>query len=286
MKVVWAYRNYTGYRMDSGRALCELEAEPLELAALEASVISWIKFAPSVIRVFYADQSVFKILESYNLLRYFDEVKIVDFDQDLDGKYNRLGMFFAYPKIYAMTQQEEPFFLCDTDCVLRENLRNWFTDPTQYYAYYYMDGSTRTPDDATEEELAELSKVAHSSALLRSFCDYSRTINAGLVYYADPKVGQIIGHLILEAGLDIQRTIDRDKPESWRLFWTLYEESLLHNLIEFVGRSKVQEIPLKCFEEFSEGYRDRMHNDSQKVLKDISNACRSPRILKYHTLLK
>lgn len=280
MRVVWAYRDYTGCQMDSGRPLCELKAEPLELAALEASVISWIKYAPTSFRVIYVDLSVYGFLKDRELFNYFDKVEIVDYVKEFDNKYKGIGKFFAYPKIYAMIQQEEPFFLCDTDFVLRTNIRKWFTDDTQYYAYYYVDESTRTPDDATEEELITMSKIAHSSALLRSFCDYTRTINAGLVYYADPRVGQIVGHLMLEAGLDIQRTINLISPTSYRLLWTFYEESLLQNLIEYVSHSKVQEIPLEFFEEFSEGYRERINNN-REVLEDIKYACKSNILSKY-----
>lgn len=276
MNVVWSYRDYSGCTMDSGNAGCDLETEPLELAALEASALSWIKFAPRIQRIFYADEPVYDILKKNNLLQLYNRVVVVDYAKSLDGKYTRLGKFFAYPKMYAMTQQEEPFFICDTDCVLRDRISLWLKDWTKYYAYYYVENSTRTPSDATEVELSQLASISQRTPLLRSFCDYTRTVNAGLMFFADPKVGQCLGHLLLEAGLDIQEGIDNrsNKEPGVRLLWTLYEESFIHNLVEFLAKQPIEEIPLNMFEEFSNGYYEGRNR--KEVLEEIADACKCP----------
>lgn len=247
MRVVWAYRTY-GER-------CDIITNPWETFIFKVSIMSWMKYAPQVKRVLYCDEKVHQFLTEKNYLKYLDEIILVDFEEAIDRRYPKVESFFAYPKIWAMTQQIEPFFICDTDGVLRCNISEWFDEKEYYAVWYPREIMSRTPDYTPENALCKLSQICTSSPALQSFCDYTDTINAGLLYFPDVKVAQIVGHMILTLGTDIQEGLEKSRlslgQEGDDFVWTLYEESLLNSLITTISKKEIQKVKYEQFEECS-----------------------------------
>lgn len=250
MRVVYAYRSFPDR--------CDLISNPWETFLFKASLLSWIKYCPRAERVLYCDSTVRVFLETKaeDIVHFLDRIIEVNFEEELDKRYPRNHHFFAYPKMYAMCQQTEPFFICDTDGILRSNVSEWF-DETKYYAVYYnSDWTNRTPDYSPKEALRKISYSCTGRPALRSFCDYTNTINAGLLYFADPRVAQLVGHLILTLGTDIQDSFEEiykkvPSPLGNDFIWTLYEESLLGNLIKYITKQPIEVVREGQFEECS-----------------------------------
>lgn len=262
MKVVYAYRSYSDH--------CDLIDNPCESFIFKCSLLSWMKYAPNVQREIYCDSKVTDFLKKVHLFELLDQVHTVDFEQELDRRYGGREGFFAYPKMYAMMQQDSPFFLCDTDGVLLSPLIEWFNPSNYYTVHYDSASSSRTPVWTNEEGLRLLAKGCSGTPTLRSFCNHTNTINAGLLYFADPRVGQIVGHMILALNLDIETSLEQlsDLRQKGNEFlWTLYEESLLEGLITYISREKIEEIPAGRFRECSGTSTEDV--DSWKALEEV-----------------
>ena len=224
MKVVWAYADWTG------KGEHDLAKSTFQQFMLVCSLTSWAKFAPNFERVLYADTSVRKWLRDRNLERLWDVIETVDFSKMLPRKYG--VEFFAYPKMWAFTQQTEPFFICDTDAVLMQPLHNWF-DPEIYWAWLY-DHSIK--QDLTSRGLEEFFRFSSSisSPGLRTFCNFTKCANGGMIFFPDPKIAQILGHTMMSISKDIE----------WKetdLNWVLYEEALIPSILEAMGHKMVDE---------------------------------------------
>lgn len=267
MRVVYAYRSFSNR--------CDLIDNPWEAFLFKVSLISWMKYAPTVERVFYCDRTVYDFIDKNRILDLLDTVHVVDFKSELNRRYPLAHQFFAYPKLWAMCQQTEPFFICDTDGILRQNISNWFDSEKIYAVYYPAECSSRTPDYTPELALQKLNNCCTGSPTLRSFCDYTNTINAGLLYFPDARIGQIVGHMVLTLGTDIQcalvKSQERVGSEGDLFIWTLYEESLLSNLITFVSKQKIETLLNDKFEECSgiDGTKRWMISQVEKAIVNL-----------------
>lgn len=267
MRVVYAYRSFTNR--------CDLIDNPWEAFLFRASLISWMKYAPRVERVIYCDLKVQKFLTTHGYADYLDRIILVNFEKELDKRYPDSEPFFAYPKIWAISQQTKPFFVCDTDGILRCNISDWFEE-NQYYAVYYpKENQNRTPDYTPFKALCKLAQICVSSPLLQSFCDYTNTINAGLLYFPDPRVAQLVGYTILTAGTDIYRGLEQVRKDIGNVgddfVWTLYEESLLSNLITFISGKEIKKVMPSQFEECSgiDGTQEWMLSQVQTAVSNL-----------------
>lgn len=236
MDVVWAYADW------SERGCFDLRNYSFQLYVTVASVFSWMKYAPQFRRVIYVDESTHNLLCEKNLIHLWDKVEIVDFRKEIHKKY--CVHFYAYPKMYAYTQQTEPFFICDTDVVLFEPIDNWF-DPTKYWAVPY--NASTYPNfykNISAIDYAKSQEACKKSVGLSSFCNYNNSVNGCMLFFPDPKVGQLVGRLTMNLGSEL------NEEDVNGATWLIYEEALLKNLIEFISHEKSQTIPEKCFREY------------------------------------
>lgn len=284
MKAIWAYRDWSNETMDSGRAGCDLKDYPLETISFIASLFSFIRFAPTFKRIIYCDQSVSRFLDRTGISKLLDEKYVVSFKKKIDIPYPTLGKFFAYPKIWAYSQLDEPGFIVDTDLILKEPVTQWL-DLEKYYMYYYYDKTAnRIPESASIDEIGALTQGSKCSPSFRSFADYSNTCNAGLIYFADSRTANVVGHTLLSMGIELQEFLDAKYFESLNkgLCWTLYEESPMKNLIEFVTKQEVQEIPKDAYVEMSIPWSETVTLQAQEnIVKDLAKDLQFGELIKY-----
>ena len=223
MKVVYAYADW------SRKGEHDLHNE-VQIYGLISSLLSWIKFAPNFTRVLYADSTILSFLKQKNLLDLWDEIEEVDFIEELEGKYG--VNFFAYPKIWTWTRQTEPFWICDTDTVLIKPLCEWF-DPTKYWSQLYDHSIKPDLHSRGKQGFFEVASNLKFPSV-REFCNWTKCSSAGLIFFPEPKIAQILGHTILSIAKDIRK----GSPD---LNWVLYEEALIPSILETMGRKMTAE---------------------------------------------
>ena len=251
--------------MDSGEARCDLVEFPLETYNLVASLFSFIKFMPQVTRKIYCDKSVYDFLRQTGIGRLFDSVNQVSFEKVLDSAYPTLGRFFAYPKIWAYTQFRENGFVVDTDLILKQNLLEYL-DLRRIYIYRYEEMSaSRIPVNSSRNEIEVLVRGSKCSESFRNFANYVNTCNAGLLYFPDSKIANIVGHTLLSMGIELQSFLDSNYPNSLDkgLCWTLYEESPLLGLLETISQTKVLSFLPNSYEELSVDWKGDIRENIQ-----------------------
>lgn len=232
MNTVWAYREFNG--------TSELKKSKFELEIFKSSLVSWIKFAPSFRRIGYFDQGTHIFFSESGILQYFDEVQVVDFSKEVDLMYK--SSLFSAPKMWAYTQQREPFFICDTDLVLHKPVRFWF-DPEKYWGVTYDHSDVgKIAGNCKESDFLGLAADLDTRPFLHHFADFTKSVNGCLFYFKDPQVANLVGELLLTAG----NFIKGSSPESW----VLYEEAAIVSLVEFISKEKVNAIPLQSYSEY------------------------------------
>lgn len=253
MEAIWAYRDWTGIGMDSGKARCDLIEFPLETYSMVASLFSFIKYMPQVTRRIYCDSSVYTFLKHTKISKLFDEVNLVSFEKVLDKSYPTLGRFFAYPKIWAYTQFRENGFIVDTDLILKKNLLEYLDLSKNYIYRYEKESANRIPVSSSRNEIEVLVRSSKCSESFRKFANYVDTCNAGLLYFSSSKIANIVGHTLLSMGIELQSFLDSNYPNSLDkgLCWTLYEESPLVGLLETISQTKVLSFLPDSYEELS-----------------------------------
>lgn len=237
MKVVWSYCNWKGVPGTS-----DIEKSSFQYTCLEASVQSWKLQHPSITRVLYVDQILFDFLKGKQILQFWDEVHIVDFQKEIVERYNT--RFFAYPKMWAFTQQSEPFFICDTDVVLKNNVGfSWF-DPTRYYGVPYSFTHDSKP---TGLDLIKLETFKDLVPELRAICNWEKSVNGCLFYFPDSDIANRVGEIMLQVGtaLDACPILTQFKHK-----WILYEEAIMRNIVEMLTGTEMLAIPNSWFKEY------------------------------------
>lgn len=240
MKVFWSYADYRG------RGSSDLREFSAQKFFMIASVLSWEMFAPNIERVFYVDHSTLNLLEQLGITKLYHQIIEVDFQKELHEKYST--EFFAYPKIWGLTQQtSEPCFMVDTDCILTGPL-TWM-DPTEYYAELYEGTNFLTVDvgplipKVTKEDLDRFSQYYRIPGV-KSFCDLSRCLNGNFIYFADPQVAQIAGYTLLGIFSGFRKAeLEEQVARCEDISWKLWEEGSIRNLIEKVVGRPMKQIP-------------------------------------------
>lgn len=238
MRVVWTYRDYRNVPKYKDKVFrdCELLAYE-ELAVFGAGLATWQILAPECIRVFYGDKSMLTFLEEKKLLDRFDEVHEVDFEQEIDRKYPFID-FFAAPKLWALTQQKESFFLVDTELMLFKPVREWYKN--NYVGVGYEPINPIHLSNWTQEDLAYFEKL---KSLVKSehvrFLRPDLMINAGLTSWFDPEVAKAVG---LQA-LDLCNEICSVKLD-WRYKWTFCEESIIPAILKEYSGCSIKLLPI------------------------------------------
>lgn len=242
MRVVWAYTDWTK------EGNFDIKRYPLDEYALVESALSWMYYAPEYERVFYADQIVYDYFKSNNYLNLWDRVEIVDFEKELRDIQ---GVdFFAYPKIWAMTRQKEPFWICDTDVALFRRPEELVQDCTKIHGNLYqlqdegLFGYCREQFDkkgigCEGFEPYKLTKELHylRQSGVGTFIG-SVGINGGTIFYPDPDVAKVIGYALFSGARLLAREL-QGVPES-DLRWTLWEELFLYGIMTTINQKPVQ----------------------------------------------
>lgn len=245
-RVVWAYADWTG------KGEHDLAKSTWQLYLLIAGVLSWMKFAPTYWRVIYVDKSIYEFLKEKNLLELYNEVQVVDFKKEIVGRFN--VNFFAFPKMWAYTKQESPFFICDTDVVLQRPLDEWFDD-TKYWGWLYNHtnnlplGTSEREREFTRKEWIEFQNTCTRTPGLRNLCDFTNCVNGGLIYFPDPKKAQILGYTMMSLAQEIVPTHGD---------WVLYEEALIPTILKNIGvemtpqpmKARIEECGMGKLEEY------------------------------------
>lgn len=254
-KVVWAYADWT----EDGQH--DLAVSSFQEYALVASALSWMKYAPNYWRVFYADQSIYDFLKKRGYLNLYNEVILVDFKKELLEKHR--AKFFAYPKIWAYTQQESPFFICDTDCILTTNIEEWL-DKTKCYGYLYDHtknlplGNDRFEPRHTLDSFIDYSNAIVNSPGLRSFCNPVRSVNGGFIYFPDAKKAQALGYIMLSLCKEIQEVQGN---------WVLFEEALIPTILDVLEMPMNPRPDKACIEECFMGTVED-HTETVQYIED------------------
>lgn len=230
MKVVWGYGQivdeltsgaYSGIGLDS----------PQQLLGLVFGALSCYYRFPRGRRVFYADPKVKQFLHRQlkNLdFTLFEEIVEVPFKQKLHT--DRKVDFYALPKVYALTLQDEPFLILDPDVVLLTDFQRY--DLTKPIGCLYSADVSELIKEVHKSDLVRKIMDRHPS--IRKFFDWTNTLSAALFYHPDPVKASILGHTILD--------INAELPErDWRQLGTLaetfrvYEEALIPSIMEAIG---------------------------------------------------
>lgn len=94
------------------------------------SALYWKKYNGEI--WLYTDPEYKKILDRIGISKFWDKIEVIDPDEfrDID-----LVNFWAAPKIYAMSKQEEPFVSIDTDLYILTNIPKDFYDSDYAYSH-------------------------------------------------------------------------------------------------------------------------------------------------------
>lgn len=255
MKVVWSYCNWRGIPGTS-----DIEKSSFQFTCLKASVQSWKQYYPEFIRALYVDQVLYDFLENQRVLSFWDEIHIVDFQVEIVQKYRT--RFFAYPKMWAFTQQSEPFFICDTDVILRKEADfSWF-DPKQYYGVFYNFVHDTNP---TSLDLIKLESFKFLIPELKRVCNWTKSVNGCLFFFPDPKVAKKVGETMLQIGTALDQCCILPQ---FKHKWILYEEAIMRNTVELLTGVEVHNIPKTWFKEYCG--LDGQNEDYPELLLEIN----------------
>lgn len=266
MRVVWVYRDYrTGLEKYRNKVHlnCEL-IHPRELKVFSGGIASWQALAPEVERVMYVDSSVYRFLEQQKLLSRFDEIHIVDFEQELDGRYPGID-FFAAPKLWAMTQQNQPFALVDTEAVLLKPFEECEElDLNRYNAFCYHETNPIHFTNWTEQDIEEMELLKEEIGEDGELFEPQSMVEAGFVNYLDPEIAKKVGEKILQ----ICEKVCQSKS-TFSKKWTFCEESLLISTLRKYLQEVGQEHQIKLHEPFLEGTQEIIEFSSPGYVKDV-----------------
>lgn len=254
MRVVWAYQAESDH--------FELKDNPFELEVFRACLLSWSKFAPTFKRVGYFDQRVMSFLSGKDILEFFSEIHVVDFDEEIKKTYKTY--LFSAPKMWSFTQQTEPFFICDTDVVLNYSVSRWFKENQYWGVFYDHSDVNKIPVNVSKENYLKLCLDLASTPYIQSFANFTKSVNGCLFWFKDPRVAQLTGQLLLNVGNFVDTG---NSPESW----ILYEEALLRNLVEFISKEEVQCVPQGSFKEYCNIFSKTEQDQYRSRFKEILN---------------
>ena len=167
-----------------------------------ASVLSWRKFAPQVTREIYVDKQVKEVLANLGIEQYWHCIHVQDF--------NNNDTFWANPKAYAQSQQgTEPFWILDFDTCLYCPLSRWF-DPQKYYALLHLNRLDRRYGMYIKGEDERFYNNLYSILpSLKALVDPTDMINGGMVYYANPAIGAMMGYALRGIQLEFNNVLEK-----------------------------------------------------------------------------
>lgn len=249
MRIVWAYRSYVGNTRYSNKVSrdCELLVNE-ELRVFSAGLATWQILEPACTRVFYGDKSMVQFLREKGLADRFHEIYTVDFEKEIDEKYPDID-FFATPKIWALTQQKEPFFLVDTELMLMKPLKEWIEEG-EYVAVRYELQNPIVMKNWNREDMQNYLQLEKDLGEDSKFLRPDKMINAGLTSWPDPEIAKQVGLKALEICQKVCRS-----ELSWRYKWTFCEESILVPLIQYFSGKTVKFLP-NMFETHDLGFTE------------------------------
>lgn len=235
MRVVWSYIDW------SSKGLSDLHKYPYQLELVYYSVQSWICFAPEFERVLYVDESIRALLESNNLLQYFDKVFLLKVED-----IQNCGHFFALPKLYVYAKQTMPFWICDLDMVLLTPLKKACKQWDKYYCfqnYDYLDELSKNPTDYTDEDWTTyrscVSDVAKTLGGPEEVWSAKNSVNGGLIFFPKPKETQKLAAAVMK----VNKLLSSRKDIYEKISWNLYEESLVRNIIRNFFNKDTEVLP-------------------------------------------
>jgi len=223
MRAVWIYRDYhkgparLKNKVDGN---CEI-FNRRELEVMSGALASWQVLAPEVERVLYLDLSIYNYLSKVDMLKRYDKVILVDFNEVLDSKYPN-NCFFASPKLWALTQCNEPTILLDTETVLFQPLKDWM-NPENFYAFRYSVENPIHPSKWHKNDIEGYNVELEKLGELGRFVNYQDMIEAGITYWPDPKAARWVGNKALEVCEKVCST----NYLAFDYKWTMCEESNL-----------------------------------------------------------
>lgn len=230
MKVVWGYGHIVDKLTSSTYSGIGLDS-PQQLLGLVFGALSCYYRFPRGRRVFYADSGVKKFLQKqlgrldFTL---FEEIIEVPFRQKLH--IDRKVDFYALPKVYALTLQDEPFLILDPDVVVLTDFQKY--DLTKPIGCLYSADVRELINEVHKSDLVRETMNRHPS--IRKFFDWTHTLNAALFYHPDPVKASILGHTILDINAELP---ERDRRQIGTVAETfrMYEEALMPSIMEAIG---------------------------------------------------
>ena len=194
MRVIWSYKNLLpGGFNDAIINFSQIDKtsfSPTAWTLAKASALSWKLFAPEFERVLYVDPQIYEFLEKINFLENWDKVEVVP-------DFNLYSNFWANPKSYSQSKQTEPFWVADLDFVLMKPIDLWF-DPAKYWVMRGIDRFDKNyiVGEDTERVSEFFKTFCTEFPYLNQLIDFRNMVNGGCVYYADPRIGSLIGMVL------------------------------------------------------------------------------------------
>lgn len=268
MRVVWIYRDYRKgperYR-DKVHLNCEL-SQWREFKVFSCGVASWQALEPSITRVLYVDKYMYESLNKRKgFLQRFDEIQVVDFENTLDLDYPDID-FFAAPKLWVLTQQEEPFILSDTETVLLRPFSECKElDLEKYNFLEYGEGNPMRVEHWTEQDHSQCEEFFTELSKYVRYFNPKQMIEAGFSNYPDPEVAKEVGKILLE----ICNEVCISKTEFPKK-WTFCEESILVPVVTEVLKQRGYSKDLvKVHKPFKEGEQEVIEFSSPGYVGEV-----------------
>lgn len=227
IRAVWAYQN-----------LPEHHDREYRWFLFIASVLSFKKFAPALERVVYLDKASKKKLEQYKALDLFDVVEDIEFREILPKMGNT---YWAAPQNYVQTLQTVPFFILDSDIVLQGPIDEWFS-PDEYYVYDHVNRLDTYNTAYREGDKEWYSKVSLEKPGLGLIATPGDMIDGGFVYYPDPKIGAMLGYMLLGIQSDMTSNFNREKFGEDKYWWnigTIAEEACYNSFLRLAAKTRI-----------------------------------------------
>lgn len=216
MRVIWAYADWSE---DGNFELKNL----IQQITFKVGLLQWVINYPQCTRVLYCDKSVLNFLKELEIEVFFDEINLVNFQEELREK--RSCGFFALPKIYAMASEcREPYIVQDTDLVISDS----FLDNLDKKKLTGYVGDHRYTIGKSFKSLEDSVKALSTDKIWKYFSNWTKATNGCIVYVPDAAKGCIAAHACLSILAGKDSYIGKSNN------WILYEESLLRNILETV----------------------------------------------------
>lgn len=228
MKAIWAYKYLASKR-----------SSIMRWYLFVASAYSWKRFAPQFKRVLYLDKDTRNILSRLgDALDLWDELVDIEFNDLLLKTGNS---YWCNAQNFAQTLQTEPFWLLDSDVVLKCPLSSWF-DPKCWYAQLHIDRLSPKYGCYRDTDVDFYYDTYKRRPGLQLLNDPTEMVDGGCIYYADPRVGVLTGYALLGMQSDICSHIhpgydgDGEDLENYsRNVGSLVEEAVYPVIFQMLG---------------------------------------------------